>query len=161
MRSWKMLSRVRPVLLASTLFVLGSGMASAETYLGASYGESDGNDSELSDKTSDGWRVFLGAGAGDVFGWEVGYGEVDNLKGRTLGNIDISGVDASLLIGLPLGPFRLFGRLGAVMTSVDSDNLSSSDDWTYRYGVGGDLNLGKTFALRIEWNRTPIRSDLI
>lgn len=134
-------------------------MVSAGTYVGASYGWADGENSDFEDSTANGWRAFLGASASGVFGWELGYGEVSEFKGRTLGNIEISTWDASLLVGFPAGPFTFFGRAGAVFGTVEVGDRSA-DDWTYRYGAGFDVNLGKTVGFRFEWNRTPVRSEI-
>lgn len=146
------------VLVALLLFA-GPGGAFAGTYVGGMYGWVEGDNSDFEDSTANGWRAFVGASASGVFGWEVGYGEVSEFRGRTLGRLDVNAWDASFLGGLPLGPFTLFGRLGAVFGTVEADNRSS-DDWTYRYGVGLDVGLGKTVGLRVEWNRTPIKSEI-
>lgn len=159
MNTWKS-AIARPMLLAVLLFVV-PGLAAAETYVGASYGTADGENADFEDSTANGWRAFLGASAGGVFGWEVGYGEISEFRGRTLGRVDISGVDGSFLVGLPAGPLVFFGKVGAVFATVDTDNRDSSDDWTYKYGVGVDANMGKTFALRFEWTRYAINSDII
>ena len=148
---------IRMAVVLTTAVLLGApGLASA-MYIGASYGWADGENSDFEDSTANGWRVFLGAG--EVFGWEVGYGEISEFRGRTLGDLDVSAGDASLLIGLPIGPFRFFGRAGAVFSTVDTGDRST-DDWTYRYGAGVDAHLGKTVGLRLEWNRTPYKSDI-
>lgn len=159
MRYWKT-GRAVLAQMMSALALLGAPVvAPAETYVGASYGWADGSNSDFEDSTANGWRAFLGASASGVFGWELGYGQVSEFKGRTLGRLEVDAWDASLLAGLPVGPFTFFGRLGAVFGSVKTDNLSS-DDWTYRYGLGLDAKLGKTVALRFEWNRTPIKSEI-
>ncbi|MFL6623194.1 MAG: porin family protein [Sulfurifustaceae bacterium] len=145
--------------LATVVLIAGPGAAFAETYLGASYGWFDGKDTDLEDSTTNGWRAFLGASASGVFGWEVGYGELNDLKGRTLGDIKIKAWDLSLLAGLPVGPLRLFGRLGGVYDTVEVASRSDND-WTYRYGVGVDVGLGKRLGLRFEWDRTPVKSDI-
>lgn len=146
--------------LATAVLIVGPGTVLAETYIGASYGWFDGKDTDLEDSTTNGWRAFLGASASGVFGWEVGYGELNDLKGRTLGDIKIKAGDLSLLAGLPVGPLRLFGRLGGVYDTVEVSNRSNSK-WTYKYGVGVDVGLGKSLGLRFEWDRTPVKSDII
>jgi hypothetical protein len=138
------------------------GVASAKTYLGTSYGWIDGENSDFEDNTANGWRVFLGLNDDGIFSWELGYGQVSEFVGRTLGNLDVNTWDASLLIGIPIGPIRFFGRAGAVFGTVEGEDLDldSDDDWTYRYGVGIDAHLGETFGLRFEWDRTPIKSNI-
>lgn len=146
-------------ILAALVLTAGTGAASAGTYVGGSYSWADGGNSDFEDSTATGWRAFLGANASGVFGWELGYGEVSEFRGRTLGKLEVNAWDASLLVGLPAGPLTFFGRLGGVFGTVKTDNFSS-DDWTYRYGLGLDVNLGKTVGLRFEWNRTPFKSDI-
>lgn len=145
--------------LAVLVLLAGPGIACAGTYVGGMYGWADGSNSDFEDSTANGWRAFLGANASGVFGWEIGYGQVSEFKGRTLGNLKVEAWDASFLVGLPAGPLTFFGRLGGVFGTVKTDNRSS-DDWTYRYGLGVDVGLGKTVALRFEWNRTPLRTDI-
>lgn len=152
--------RVSLNVLLVFVLLLGSTATRAATYVGAGYGWANGENSDFEDSTANGWRAFLGANASGVFGWEVGYGEVSEFRGRTVGRIEVSGIDASMLVGLPAGPFTFFGRLGGVFGTVETDNRSS-DDWTYRYGLGIDTHLGKTVGLRFEWNRTPFKSDIL
>lgn len=157
MKSWK--ARVTGPLAILTMLALAAvpGIASA-TYIGASYGWTKGHSSDFEDSTGSGWRAFLGSG-GRILGWEVGYAKLTGFKGQTLDNIDINAWDASLLAGISLGPVRLFGSAGGVYSTVDAASRSSND-WTYKYGVGVDTHFGPV-GVRLAWDRYPIKSEVI
>jgi len=148
--------------LVTLLLVAGPSIAAAKgLYAGGSYGWFKGKDDEFDDDQSNGWRAFIGGTANQIIGWEVGYAEADQFRGRTLGNVDVTAWDASLLAGFPIGPVTPFARVGAVWNDVKTSNSGSDSDWRYKYGVGLDLNLGKTFALRFEGNRTKVDTSVL
>lgn len=153
------LGRFSSSLTATTIVLLLATptVTLAQIYAGANYSWLNSDDAEFTDDTANGWRAFFGGTANRIIGWEIGYADLGSYGGGTaLGDVDITGWDASLLAGLPIGPVTLFGRLGAAWVDVKTTNSSSDSDWTYKYGIGADLNLGKKFAIRAEWNRYPI-----
>jgi len=123
-------------------------------YLGAGFGGSStdvDNESGVSFDDSDtAWKAFGGFHFLQFFAVEASY--------RDLGtDADITGYDASGLLGMPLGPIYLFGKLGV----IDWDSGFSSVDGTdYLVGIGGSLDLFK-FRLRAEIEYMDIGNDAL
>lgn len=155
-------SRMRVAAAIVVLFVVPQIALAQNFYFGGSYNWLNTNDSDFTDDTANGWRVFFGASANRIIGWEIGYADLGSYDGGAIfGHVDINAWDASLLAGLPLGPVTLFGRVGAIRAEVETANRSSDTDWSYKYGVGADINLGKKAALRFEWDRYPIDNSIL
>jgi hypothetical protein len=158
MKSWTAGVASTVAILTVLFLAAAPRLASAETYIGGSYGWANGHNSDFDDSNGTGWRAFVG-GWSTIFGTELGYGKISGIHGRTLGDVDIKAWDASLLAGIPLGPLRVFARAGAVYSTVEAMNRSSND-WNYKYGAGIDTHLGPV-GLRFEWDRYPIKSEVV
>ncbi|MFL6712660.1 MAG: porin family protein [Sulfurifustis sp.] len=155
-------SRIRTGVAVLVLLAMPSIALAQGFYAGASYGWLNTDDSDFTDDTANGWRIFFGATANRIIGWEIGYADLGSYGGGpVLGDVDINAWDASLIAGLPVGPVTLFGRVGAVYADIKTANRSSDTDWTYKYGLGAEFNIGKKAALRFEWDRYPIDSGVL
>ncbi|MFL6714050.1 MAG: outer membrane beta-barrel protein, partial [Sulfurifustis sp.] len=136
-------SRIRAAAVIAALFLMPSIALAQGLYAGASYGWLNTDDSDFTDDTANGWRVFFGGTANRIIGWEIGYADLGSYGGGpVLGDVDINAWDVSIIGGVPVGPVTLFGRLGAAYADVKTANRSSDTDWTYKYGLGADVNLG-------------------
>lgn len=130
------------------------------------------------DEDDTGFRAFGGWQFSNIFAAEVGYLDGGSASG-TIGDlvadgveadldIDVSGIDLSLVGTLPIGEtFFAFGRVGliswdadldAVITTDDgeggttTETLSSSDSGEDpMYGAGFGMNLGDNASARVEY----------
>ena len=130
-------------------FYLGAGLGGATTEVKEGSVSFDENDFA--------WKAFGGFHFLQFFAVEASYRDL-GAPTTTIGNdevkVDTTAYDLSGLVGLPLGPIFLFGKLGVV--SWDSDITVSntvgkiSDDGTdYLIGIGGSLDISKV-RLRAE-----------
>ena len=130
------------VLAAILLGLLFSSAASAKDW-GLYFGGSIGSGSvEISDINFDeddfAWKAFGGFTLGSWLGVEGGYVDI---------NSDFTGFNAVGIAGLPLGPVRVFGKLGGIYW--DSDIGASDDGFDPALGVGVEFSLF-SIALRAE-----------
>ena len=126
----------------------GSGTVQAEGTLPG------GGDFDF-DESNFAWKIFGGYTLGSWLGIEGGYvdfgsgdGAVDSMG--TTGKGDVTGLDLFGVVGLPIGPVRIFGKLGGIYWDSEvkfSDGTKLSDDgFDVGGGVGLELSL---FAIAI------------
>ena len=134
-------------------FYLGGSFGGATTKLTA------GNDSF--DDSDTAWKAFGGFHFLQFFAVEAAYRNLGSSKADISGTkIDITAYDFSGLVGLPLGPIFLFGKLGVVNWDADVAGNPSEDGTDYTIGIGGSLDLIKV-RLRAEVEYFDIGDDAL
>lgn len=124
--------------------------------------------SQSSDDKGDGFRVFLGFGGNETFSFEFGYSDFGkaSFKAESDGSgfwpagpmsvtASPSGLDLAVVGKAPVGEsVTLFGRLGVVKWSVDSDasiggqSGSGSDDGSDIF-FGGGVEFGRSGPMSV------------
>jgi OmpA-OmpF porin, OOP family len=109
------------------------------------------------------YRVYAGGRFNRAFGLELGllsYGTFDRGGGET----DGWGIDIPLLLGFPIGQnSSVFAKAGAHYSSIDVGGnpalvqTGKESGWGPRYGVGAQIGLTPTWALRADWDRYHVR----
>lgn len=128
-------------------------------YVGASLGsasiEQDGADPDLGDFDFDendfAWKIFGGYQFSGLLAIEGGYVDLGSPSDSGT-KIDPYGLDLFAVVGIPLGPVRVFGKLGGIYwdSDIDIGDTSSSDDgFDAAGGVGLEFELG-SFGIRGE-----------
>jgi opacity protein-like surface antigen len=152
-------------LLTVVILVVGQSALAVEGgfYLGGSLGGATSKvkatDFDRSDFTFDendfAWKIFGGFHFLQFFAVEAAYRDLGS-PSTTLpeGNaeIDQNAFDVSGLLGLPLGPLFVFGKVGAVYWDADVtlDGIKTSEDGTdFSAGLGASLDITR-FRLRGE-----------
>jgi len=110
-------------------------------YVGGSVGSADVSVDSLSfDENDFAWKIFAGYQLIGLFAVEGGY--VD-FGAPSSGNfkVDPTGWNAFGIVGLPVGPIRLFGKLGGIYWDSDVSGGPSDD------GTGVAAGLGLEFEL--------------
>ncbi|MEN8132869.1 MAG: outer membrane beta-barrel protein [Pseudomonadota bacterium] len=142
-------------LMAATLLVVGKSALAVEGgfYLGGSLG---GAASKLTvsnpdqadfkfDETDFAWKVFGGYHFLQFFAVEATYRDFGSPSTTTgSAKIDQTATDVSGLVGLPLGPLFLFGKLGVVFWDADyvvDGNKSSDSGPDFSAGLGASLDI--------------------
>jgi OmpA-OmpF porin, OOP family len=162
-------------LITLTLLAALTASARAEFYLGASAitTSSSFELDEVDDLDSDelGWKLYVGYNLFKFVGVEGGYRDLGNFsEGGDLGaiDLDLKVIDAAARVYLPVMPvLHVFAKAGYANIAWDGrinigdeiDNFDE-DDWELFYGLGAELNLGRNFAIRAEWERYDTSSDL-
>ena len=123
-------------------------------YLGASVGDAttDYNEDGVKFDDSDtAWKVFAGYHLLQFFAIEGGYRDLGKVNAPLPAgpNVSTTGWDIAGLVGLPLGPVYLFGKVGAIYWDSKTDLGPSYDGTDYEVGVGGSVDLWK-IQLRAE-----------
>lgn len=123
-----------------------------ELYVGASYGNTTLEVDEPGfsfDADDPSWKVFGGYRFLKLFGVEASY--VD-LGSPTDGSVTIETTAWSgFAVGvLPLGPFGLFAKVGAVASDAEVTGLSGESSTDPAYGVGAEFGISK-IAIRAEF----------
>lgn len=125
-------------------FYLGGSLGGATTKLKGS----DFNQSDFEfDENDFAWKIYGGYHFLQFFAVEAAYRDLGspstNLPvGST--KVDQTAFDVSGLVGLPLGPLFVFGKLGAVFWDADVsvDDIKASDDGTdVSAGLGASLDI--------------------
>jgi hypothetical protein len=103
------------------------------------------------------WRVYGGTKFNNIVGAEVGLMDLGSWD-RGGGTTTARGVDAKLTAGWPIGEnSSIFGKLGLayVRTNVTGTGLTTGSDrqWVPTYGVGGQVGLGRNWAVRGDIDR--------
>lgn len=144
-------------LAGSFLAMPASALAGADSgfYIGAGAGDASVKDADF-DASDSAYKVFGGYNIGFIplvdFALEASYVDFGN-PSTSIGNVEVSGVNAFGLAGLSFGPFGIFAKAG--MLSWDSDatfsgvNTSESGS-DPAYGVGARFAIG-SFAVRAEY----------
>ena len=140
-------------------------------YLGASIGgatvKQSGTDLDLDDFEIDdddfAWKIFAGYQFNAIFAIEGGYRDFGKPESN-LTKTDLNGLDVFALAGLPLGPIRLFGKLGGVYwegeTTISGIKVSDDDGFELGAGVGLDFELWK-LAVRGEVEYFDVFDDTL
>ena len=160
---------MKKLITAPLFFILGSlplvSWAGSESglYVGGSIGQSSaeadfdlGKSSFNVDDDDNGYKIFFGYNFGVLplldLGIEADYRDYGTFGGD---NVETS-IDSSELfgvVGLTLGPFGLFGKIGYSDTSLETGfsnlDVNSSDSAT-AYGIGAKLSVGP-FGIRAEY----------
>jgi OmpA-OmpF porin, OOP family len=122
------------------------------------------------DDTDSGWKLFAGNQFSPNAAIEFGYldlGEakmsgIDSFLGVTSLSWEASGFDVAFVGFLPVGnTVNLLGKVGLFLWDMDVSASSSSlgsgsesDSGTdLMFGLGASFDIGKTAAVRIEWER--------
>lgn len=148
--------------------------ARAEFYIGASL-TSTASDFEAAAENFEsdelGWKAYAGWDFAEYFGIEAGYRDLGNFsegEGTASIDLDLEVIDAAARVRLPLSDiFQLYGKLGYANIAwdgeIDIENQIENfdeDDWELFYGVGAQVNLGRNFAIRAEWEMYDVSDDL-
>ena len=152
-----MLRKIFLVLVVAATFTIGQSALAVEGgfYLGGSLGGATskvkGTDFNQSDFTFDendfAWKVFGGFHFLQFFAVEAAYRDLGSPSTTlSVGNtkLDQTAFDVSGLVGLPLGPLFIFGKLGAVFWDADVsvDGVKTSEDGTdFSAGLGASLDI--------------------
>lgn len=115
------------------------------------------------DDPSTGVSLYTGGLFNDWVGMELGYmntGKADRAGGSTRAQ----GVNVSLVLRAPLGPFNVFAKGGAIygQTQVSSELLSGVSDgkrrgWGASYGAGVGFDFTPSSGVVLEWSRNEFR----
>jgi hypothetical protein len=121
-------------------------------YFGGSIGSANVSIDDIDfDENDFAWKLYGGFTLGSWLGIEGGY--VDFNSGT-------SGLDVFAMAGLPLGPVRVFGKLGGIYWDSDVNGNSGSDDgFDAGVGVGLEFSLFSV-ALRAEVEYFDALDDL-
>ena len=124
---WIILSLLIASLLAVPATAKDSGF-----YIGGSIGSGNVEISDIDfDENDFAWKAYGGFTLGSWLGVEGGYVDI---------NSDFTGWNFAGIAGIPLGPIRVFGKLGGIYWD---DSVSGSDD----DGFDGALGVGLEFSL--------------
>src|SRR6185436_10628678 len=111
------------------------------------------------DRTQNAWKVFAGSRFNKWLGGELSYLRADNFK-RGGGDTDVSIVNLGLLAGIPFGlNSSIFLKGGALWGHTEAPglllggNAGSQNGWGPSYGVGAQVGVTKSWALRIDADR--------
>jgi hypothetical protein len=152
-----MLRKTLLAIVAAAILVGGQSALAVEGgfYLGGSLGGAtskvNGTDFDRSDFSFDendfAWKIFGGFHFLQFFAVEAAYRDLGSPSTTlSVGNtkIDQDAFDVSGLVGLPLGPLFVFGKLGVVYWDADVsvDGIKTSDDGTdFSAGIGASLDI--------------------
>ncbi len=165
---------MKKLILAAAVLAGSALAARAEFYLGASL-TSTASDFEAAAENFEsdelGWKAYAGWEFLDFLGVEAGYRDLGNFsegEGSTSIDLDLKVIDAAARVKLPISDiFQLYGKLGYANIAwdgkVDIENEIENfdeDDWELFYGVGVQVNLGRNFAIRAEWEMYDVSDDL-
>jgi outer membrane immunogenic protein len=163
------MNRKWPAIVAGALFGLFVPQLHAEgLYIGAAIGKAgikdnintqtfDSNDAAY--KAFIGWRFKVPVVNLAVEGAYTDFGKPSQTLGSQRVESKLHGPSVAGLLILPLGPFDLYGKGGAINWNADTTiggattSRSGTDAF---YGVGAGLNLGP-FGLRAEYERFQIK----
>lgn len=109
------------------------------------------------DDKSDFWRIYAGGRFNNAIGLEIGglrFGDFGQGGSET----DGYGIDFALIAGLPIGAnSAVFAKAGALYARTETAGAGTERGWGPRFGVGGQLGLTPTWALRADWDRYKVR----
>jgi hypothetical protein len=135
-------------------------------YVGASIGaatiEQSGSQPDLGDFEIDdsdyAHKLFGGYQFSPLFAVEGSYRDLGKPSSKTA-TTALDGFDAFAVAGLPLGPLRVFGKLGGIYwqstTRFDGGAKKSSDGFAFAAGAGVELEIG-SLGLRGEVERLDV-----
>jgi len=164
--------RVRNVLVLMSLSLVVSAQAQAKDegfYLGGSLGmatvQQSGTDPELGyfeiDDSDYAYKVFGGYQFSPIFAIEGGYRDLGKPSSR-IAKTDLQGLDVFGIAGFPLGPLRVFGKLGGIYwdadTQISGEKAGGEDGFDFGAGAGVEFELG-SLGLRGEVEYFDMLSD--
>ncbi len=128
-------------------------------YFGASVGsasiEQSGSDYNLDDFKFDendfAWKIYGGYQFSGVLAIEAGYVDLGSPSDLST-SVDPYGLDIFAVAGIPVGPVRIFGKLGGIYWDTDLkyfEEKITDDGFDLAAGVGLEFELG-SFAIRGE-----------
>ena len=133
-------------------------------YIGAGAGDASVKEAGF-DASDSSYKVFGGYNIGFIplvdFAVEASYVDFGN-PSTSLGNVEVTGLNAFGLAGLSFGPFGVFVKAGGINWDMNSTfgSTNSSDSGTDpAYGVGARLSIG-SFAVRAEYEVYDLDADL-
>lgn len=134
-------------------------------YIGASAGEAKFDsrcarrDVFACDQRDTAYKIFAGGKFNPYWGLEAGYTDFGKVKASG-GDTKAWAAGLSLVGNVPLNRFDVFGKLGGVYgrTDVKADpstlfDTGHKNGWGWTYGVGGDWNITRNLAIRVDWDR--------
>ena len=128
---------------ADSGFYIGGGVGDASVDVKA----------EDFDESDTAYKIFGGYNFGVIplidLAIEASYVDLGN-PSSSLGNIEITAVNAFGLAGLSFGPFGVFAKAGMIDWDVDVSDGTSDSGSDPAYGVGARFALG-SFAVRAEY----------
>jgi len=128
-------------------------------YIGGSIGSATVEvDSVDFDENDFAWKAFGGYQFGGLLAIEGGYVDFGKPSDGPL-NVDPYGLSAFAVLGLPLGPVRVFGKLGGLYWDVDASDGSNDDGSDLAAGVGLEFELA-SFAIRGEVEYFDVADDI-
>jgi hypothetical protein len=114
-------------------------------------------DNAPGDDKADFWRLYAGGRFNNAIGLEIGglrLGDVGQAGSET----DGYGIDFALMAGFPIGAnSAIFAKAGAIYSRTETPGAGSEDGWGPRFGVGGQIGLTPTWAIRADWDRYEMR----
>jgi len=149
------MARTRSIFCLTLLLLLVSAPAMAVKpgfYLGGSLGGATTEFTEggvTFDEGDTAWKLFAGYHFLQFFAVEAAYRDLGSPSDTIMGSdvkVSPTAFDAAGLVGLPVGPVYLFGKLGVVWWDADIsvDGFNASDDGTdYEVGIGISADLFK------------------
>jgi len=133
-------------------------------YIGAGVGDASVKDTDF-DESDSAYKLFGGYNIGFIplvdFAVEASYVDFGN-PSTSLGNVEVTGLNAFGLAGLSFGPFGVFAKAGVINWDADStfNATSSSDSGSDpAYGVGARFAIG-SFAVRAEYEVYDLDADV-
>ncbi|MGI9309451.1 MAG: outer membrane beta-barrel protein [Gammaproteobacteria bacterium] len=156
----------QPALARDGGFLIGGSVGQAEIHIS----DPSGNKFDEEDFA---WKIFGGYQFGGLLGVELGYvdfGSADTTFGNTRYNVDASGADVFAVLGLPIGPIRLFGKAGGIYWTGDTEvttngitqKIDGNDDDGLDLAAGLGLEVSIfSIAVRAEIEYFDINDDII
>ena len=167
---------------AAAVLALGGLIAACQAsaqgfYLGGSVGKSN-IDSDITtglitsgtvDGKSSGYKIFVGYQFNDHFGVDFAYVDLGKATysgsyyGTPVanGNVDVWGLNVSLVGTLPLNPsFAVFGKVGLFAWEAKAKDVTGGVQFSdyangadYSFGLGLSYSFTKNLSARVEWER--------
>lgn len=130
-----------PVVLLALSWAVGASAKDKGFYFGGSIGSADVSVDNLNfDENDFAWKAFAGYQLISLLAVEGGYVDFGAPSSGGL-KVDTTGWDAFGVLGLPIGPLRLFGKLGAIYWDSDFSGGSNDDGTDLAAGAGLEFEL--------------------
>ena len=146
--------------LALLLIFFTTQQATADPYIGVSYGYNTADSSSDQD-----WGAQLGLRIIGILGLELGYIDLGTIGATDSTYIESDGWTYSAAVYMPIPVIDLYARGGGIQADVTSNiggsSITSSSESKSFYGVGAGLKIGPINAF-IEWDRynlNPVEVD--
>ncbi len=110
-------------------------------YFGGSVGSANVSADNIDfDENDFAWKAFAGYQLIQLLAVEGGYVDFGSPSSSGI-KVDANGWDAFGVVGLPLGPFRLFGKLGAIYWDSDFSGANDEDGTDLAAGFGVEFEV--------------------